>query len=139
MKKKLLVLLLICSVALTCAACGNEKENRTHGRENYTPKTLDWDLSRSADMETNQDVQLIFNKALKTNTTGATYDAISYLANQVSTEGMGYAVLCRAQPVAQGASAYYAVVYMFHDLKGNATITDVQPVTIGFPPLPEIK
>ncbi len=56
--------------------------------------------------------------------TGAEYEPVALLATQV-VAGLNYAVFCAVTPVVPNAETGYAVVHVYEDLQGNASVTDV--------------
>lgn len=71
-------------------------------------------------------VKAVFDKAME-ELVGVSYVPIELLATQ-TVAGTNYAILCKAQVVVPGAEEYEAVVYIYEDLEGNATVSDIVDV-----------
>ena len=56
--------------------------------------------------------------------TGAGYDPVAYVASQV-VAGTNHLILCTVAPTAPGAEAHYALVTVYEDLEGGASIIEV--------------
>ena len=65
-----------------------------------------------------------FNKAME-GLVGVDYKPVALLGTQL-VAGMNYCILCEAKVVYPGAEPYYAKVTVYEDLKGNATVTDIE-------------
>ena len=59
---------------------------------------------------------------------GVGYTPVRVLGEQV-VSGMNYCVLCQARVVAPDAAPYYCLVYVYRDLNGGASVTDVAELT----------
>ena len=68
-----------------------------------------------------------FEKAME-GFTGVGYEPLACLATQ-QVSGTNYAVFCRAQVVYPDAKPYYAVVYVYEDLQGNAELLKIVSLT----------
>lgn len=64
-----------------------------------------------------------FGKAVE-GMVGAEHKPICVLGEQV-VAGMNYCLLCRSVGVYPGAEVYYTVIYVYRDLEGNASVTDI--------------
>jgi len=60
---------------------------------------------------------------------GASYEAVYTLGTQV-VAGTNYSVLCKITPIVPDAVSHYAVVTIYADLNGNATVTDVTDIVL---------
>ena len=56
---------------------------------------------------------------------GAKYTPAAYIGYQI-VNGTNHAILCRIAPVVPDAKEHYAIVYIYEDLAGNVSITDVK-------------
>lgn len=97
-----------------------------------------WQASESPEVtETEQDV---FTKATE-KLVGVSYEPIAYLGSQV-VAGKNHTFLCKAQVVTPNAIPYYALVYIYEDLSGEAEITDIAVMTpsgeIVTTPMPQL-
>ena len=81
-----------------------------------------WSLAESPVIS--RDVQNDFDKATE-ELVGADYKAVALLSEQV-VAGMNYCILCESTKVIPDAVSYYSFVYMYKDLEGNVSITDIK-------------
>ena len=75
------------------------------------------------------DVQQVFDKAMES-LVGVDYKPVAYLGYQV-VAGKNHCLLCQAKVVYPNAQPYYALVYIYEDLEGNATITNIAKLDIA--------
>ena len=59
-----------------------------------------------------------------------TYDdvPVTYLGMQVAA-GYNHAILCQATTVYPGAAPRWVIVYLFEDLEGGVTMTDIRDLS----------
>ena len=88
-----------------------------------------WEIVESEAGELPEEVQKAFDKALD-GLVGALYVPVKLLARQV-VAGMNYCILCQITPVVPDASPYWALVYIYADLEGNATLSNVYELYIA--------
>ena len=81
------------------------------------------------------DAKAALAKACET-LTGAGYEAKALLGTQV-VAGTNHLFLCKTAPVVPGAAETYALVTVYEDLKGNASVTDVQNCEAKAPAAPD--
>ena len=74
-------------------------------------------------VELPEDAQAAFDKALD-GLVGARYVPVALLSTQV-VAGMNYCILCQITPVVPNPTPTWALVYIYADLQGNASITNV--------------
>ena len=74
-------------------------------------------------VELPEDAQAAFDKALD-GLVGAHYVPVALLSTQV-VAGMNYCILCQITPVVPNPTPTWALVYIYADLQGNASITNV--------------
>ena len=86
-----------------------------------------WSVSEDASLK-DEDIKL-FEKALE-GFVGVNYTPILCLGHQ-QVSGMNYCYLCRARVVYPDAEPYYALVYIYEDLNGNASLLDIQTLELG--------
>ena len=72
--------------------------------------------------------QTAFDKAVA-DMDGATYTPVALMASQV-VAGMNYCILCQITPVVPDGKPAWALVYIYADLQGNASITNVYELYI---------
>ena len=90
-----------------------------------------WNLPE--DNTVTSDVQAVFEKATS-ELVGCSYEPVAVLGTQV-VAGINYVILAKITPVYPGAEAHYALVYIYADLTGNATVTSIADFSIE----PEIE
>jgi len=88
-----------------------------------------WEIVESEAGELPEEVQEAFDKALD-GLVGALYVPVKLLAQQV-VAGMNYCILCQITPVVPDASPTWALVYIYADLEGNATLSNVYELYIA--------
>ena len=88
-----------------------------------------WEIVESEAGELPEEVQKAFDKALD-GLDGALYVPVKLLAQQV-VAGMNYCILCQITPVVPDASPTWALVYIYADLEGNATLSNVYELYIA--------
>lgn len=76
----------------------------------------------------NKDAKAAYKKA-NASLVGAKYEPVAYLGSQV-VNGTNYVALMRVTPVVPNAEPEFDLVTVHQDLKGNAKITSVKPVSI---------
>ena len=86
-----------------------------------------WSISEDATLSETDTER--FAKAME-GLVGVDYTPMLCLGNQLGS-GMNYCYLCRAQVVYPNAEPYYALVYIYEDLSGNASILDIQTLELG--------
>ena len=74
------------------------------------------------------EAQAAFDKAVE-GLVGAQYVPVALLSTQL-VAGMNYCILCQITPVVPNAASTWALVYIYADLEGNATITNVYELYI---------
>lgn len=75
-----------------------------------------------------EEAQAAFDKATA-ELVGAAYTPVALLSTQV-VAGMNYCIFCQITPVVPDAVPYWALVYIYADLQGNAEITNVYDLDI---------
>ena len=109
MKKLFTVLLAALLILGTMAACA---ETMLGG----------WNVTES--IEITEERKAVFDKALE-GLVGVNYEPLAYLGSQV-VAGTNHCFLCRATVVYPGATPGLALVYIYQDLEGNATIMTIE-------------
>jgi len=84
-----------------------------------------WQVSESPEITSER--RAIFDKALD-GFVGVGYEPIAYLGSQV-VAGTNHAFFCKAQVVYPNAQPYFAIVFIYEDLEGNAEIQDIASMT----------
>lgn len=80
-------------------------------------------------MKNNNTVYKTFKKAMK-GLVGVSYSPVAYLGSQV-VAGTNYMVLCRSKVVYPGASYQWSLVKVNKDLKGKASLVDIETLELG--------
>ncbi len=86
-----------------------------------------WSLCES--IEVTQELNDLFEKAMAEQV-GVDYTPVALLATQL-VSGTNYCFLCRAAVVYPDALPYYALVYVYQDLKGNASVLEINTLELG--------
>ena len=84
-----------------------------------------WQASESP--EITSELHSVFDKALD-GFAGVGYEPIAYLGSQI-VAGTNHAFFCKAQVVYPNAQPYFAIVFIYEDLEGNAEIQDIASMT----------
>ena len=105
--KKIFIIALALLVLCSAAACGQKKADSKVGS---------WALNDSAELSA--DAQKAFDKAME-GLVGVNYSPAALLGTQL-VSGMNYCVLCESTVVYPDAQPYWALVYIYADLQGNA-------------------
>ena len=116
--KKIFIIALALLVLCSAAACGQKKADSKVGS---------WALNDSAELSA--DAQKAFDKAME-GLVGVNYSPAALLGTQL-VSGMNYCVLCESTVVYPDAQPYWALVYIYADLQGNAKVTNIVPLDPG--------
>lgn len=84
-----------------------------------------WQASESP--EITSELRSVFDKALD-GFVGVGYEPIAYLGSQI-VAGTNHAFFCKAQVVYPNAQPYFAIVFIYEDLEGNAEIQNIASMT----------
>ena len=88
-----------------------------------------WELAEAQGAAlADEGAQAAFEKATK-ELDGANYVPVALLGKQL-VAGMNYCILCQVTPVVPDAKPAWALVYIYADLQGNASISNVYEVYI---------
>lgn len=88
-----------------------------------------WELTEAQGAAlADEGAQAAFEKATK-ELDGANYVPVALLGKQL-VAGMNYCILCQVTPVVPDAKPAWALVYIYADLQGNASISNVYEVYI---------
>lgn len=77
----------------------------------------------ASDPAITDEIRALFDKALD-GLVGVHYIPVAYLGSQV-VAGYNHAILCQATIVYPGATPRWVIVYLYEDLEGGVTITDI--------------
>lgn len=117
--KKVLALLLAAMLGISLAACGKGKNDTSS--EDVGGLTGGWENSDSPVVT--DEVKAVLEKATA-EMTGATYEPVAYIGSQV-VAGTNHRILCKMTPVVPDAESTYAIVTVYEDLEGNASVIEV--------------
>lgn len=116
--KKMFIIVLALLMLCSTAACGQKKAEAQVGG---------WTLNESAEMS--EDARKAFDKAVE-GLMGVNYSPAALLGTQL-VSGTNYCVLCEATVVYPDAQPYWALVYIYADLQGNAKVTNIVSLDPG--------
>ena len=85
---------------------------------------MDGGWGAASDPAITDEVRALFDKALN-GLVGVNYVPVAYLGMQV-VAGYNHAILCQAATVYPGAVPRWVIMYLFEDLDGGVTITDIR-------------
>ncbi|MCR4907071.1 MAG: hypothetical protein K6A33_13460 [Clostridiales bacterium] len=83
--------------------------------------------SEPEDAAVTEEVKAAFDQAVE-GLLGVDYTPVAVVGTQL-VAGTNYCVLCECVVVAPEAEPYYALVYFYEDLEGNATLTNIKPLS----------
>ena len=96
-------------------------------------QTLSGGWAATEDIAVTEEAQEAFDKAMEsTPLTGAELEPVALLATQV-VAGTNYCILCRGRASVQEIDQvpFYAMMYIYQDLEGNAEILDIDDLDFG--------
>jgi hypothetical protein len=89
-----------------------------------------WELAEAQGATlADEGAQAAFEKATK-ELDGANYVPVALLGKQL-VAGMNYCILCQVTPVVPDAQPHYALAYVYTDLQGVSSLTQVIDLDIG--------
>ncbi len=131
--KKILALLLIIVLLFTLAACAPSQTDK--GEKGETTVLINKppidSFTDTASVVVTDELKALFQKLNQT-LTGAELTPVAYLAKGV-TAGTYHLVLCKETSSAPDAAAFYALVTVYEDEKGNAEIVEISSSTVSAP------
>lgn len=89
----------------------------------WNEEPVDGGWGAAADPGITDEMRALFDKAME-GLVGVNYVPVAYLGGQV-VAGYNHAILCQATTVYPGATPRWVIVYLFEDLNGSVTITDI--------------
>lgn len=119
--KKIISLILAGVMLFAFAACSSTEEN-TQEETSENPILLGG-YQRAESPEITDDIKALVEKATET-LLGAEYTPVAYIASQV-VAGKNHRILCKITPVVPEAVSTYAIVVIYEDLQGNASVTEI--------------
>ena len=125
MKHRILTLLLAAPLLFSLGACGKtQPASSTPG----TGVTGGWEVVPAQAAPLPESAQTAFDKATAAQTDGE-YTPVALLSTQL-VAGTNYCVFCQITPKASDTPPYWALVYIYADLQGNAEVTNVYDLDI---------
>lgn len=115
--KRFIAIALLLVLLPALAACGKQE----------APVVGGWTAAEDAKLT--DEAQAAFDKAME-GFVGVSYTPVALIGTQL-VSGMNYCLLCEARVVYPDAQPYYALVYIYQDLQGKASITDVVKLALG--------
>lgn len=122
--KKLFALMLTMLMVLALCACGQSK---APAAEKEPAVVGGWTISEDAALT--DEARAAFEKAME-GFTGVGYEPVALIGTQV-VSGTNYCILCEARVIVPDAAPYYALVYVYADLKGGAEILNIAALDLG--------
>ena len=125
MKQRILTLLLAVLLLLVLGACGKAEQ------ESEVPEagvSGGWTVVPAQAAPLPEDAQTAFDKAVAAQDDGA-YTPVALLSTQL-VAGTNYCVFCQVTPKEADAAPFWALVYIYADLQGNAELTNVYDLDI---------
>ena len=148
--KKAIVILLVgaLSATLLLAACGKKEpadvpegsgaasgSDALAGNEGGSSAGMallgGWTLAPDLSVSLTEDDKAIFDKAME-GFTGVGYEPAAVLATQL-VSGKNYAYLCKATPVTSKPIPHWAVVVIYQNLQGEASVSNVTEIDLTNP------
>ena len=114
MKKLISVILSVMLVVCMAASCANAEEQLAGG----------W--YKDADTSVTEDARQAFDKAMQ-GFAGVSYEPVALLGTQV-VAGLNYCYLCKGTLVTAQPQEFWAMVFVYLDLEGNATVTGIEEI-----------
>jgi len=108
--KKLIAIVLAALLMVTVAVAEDEP--------------VDGGWAAASDPTITDELRSLFDKATE-GLLGVNYMPVAYLGSQI-VAGYGHAILCQAATVYPGAEPRWVIMYLFEDLDGGVTITDIR-------------
>ncbi len=88
-----------------------------------------WEPAAAEAAQLPDDAQAAFDRAME-GLVGAEYTPVALLSRQI-VAGTNYCILCQICPVVPNRVPNWALVYIYADLEGNATVTNVYELYIA--------
>ena len=109
--------------ALTAALVQKHEEMERDAEPGGQYKPFDDSWIAAGDPAVTDEIRALFDKALD-GLVGVNYIPVAYLGSQV-VAGYNHAILCQATTVYPGAAPRWVIMYLYEDLNGGVTITDI--------------
>lgn len=131
MKHRIHALLLCTALLLSLASCG--KSAAKDAANDETPPAAagvsgGWTVVPAQAGPLPEDAQAAFEKAIAAQD-DADYTPVALLSTQL-VAGTNYCIFCQVTPKGDQAAPFWALVYIYADLQGNAELTNVYDLDI---------
>lgn len=121
MKKVLCVILSVMLLAAFCVSAMAE--------DGFPAEGLTGGWTVSVDPAVTDEARAAFDKAMK-GFVGVGYEPVALLGTQV-VAGLNYCLLCKATTVTLEPRTFYALVYVYAGLDGEAQILEIREIDLG--------
>ncbi|MCR5791537.1 MAG: hypothetical protein K6G65_00060 [Lachnospiraceae bacterium] len=121
MKKRLMIIMAVI-MAFSMVACGPFGAKDSGGNAGTEEAQLSGGWGEEKSPVVTEELKALFEKASQAEE--ADYIPVAYLRSQV-VAGMNHEVLCQKIPKNSEGTGTYAIVILYEDVQGNASITDV--------------
>ena len=125
MKQRILTLLLAVLLLLILGACGKAEQEPDFPEGGVSGG---WAVVPAQAAPLPEDAQTAFDKAVAAQEDAA-YTPVALLSTQL-VAGTNYCVFCQVTPKEADAAPFWALVYIYADLQGNAELTNVYDLDI---------
>lgn len=129
MKKLVSILLVVMLAAALLAVTVLASQEPSGEASSDEPAAMTGGWSATDSPEITDEVQALLDKAAGS-LLGVKYTPVAYLGTQL-VAGTNHCILCQATVVYPNAKPYYALVYIYEDLSGNAEILDIVTLDVG--------
>lgn len=114
--------------SLTSALVEKHAEREEEAVPGGWNEALDGGWEAASDPGITDEVRALCEKALN-GLVGVNYVPVTYLGSQV-VAGRNHAILCQATTVYPGAKPRWVILYLYEDLDGDVTVTDIRDLNI---------
>ncbi len=130
MKYRIETLLLCAALLLSLVSCGKSgaKEEANDDTASAAAVSGGWEVVPAQAEALPEDAQAAFDKASAAQD-AADYTPVALLSTQL-VAGTNYCIFCQVTPKEADAAPFWALVYIYADLQGNAEITNVYDLDI---------
>ena len=123
--KNIPVMILAVLLLIGLVACGQNTAQAQAAYEGANEIVLPGGWQRTESAEITEEERAVFDKAME-GLLGVNYVPVALEGTQV-VAGRNYCFLCNSTVVYPGAETKQALVYIYEDLNGNASVTEIVP------------